>query len=417
MEKRLIMNCEGYHSNPGEVFRFGNHSYGGLPMQSSTRKRVPILIMALFFLTLAGCGLFPTEEETLAPPLVEPEEITYKTAEATIGYIEDSIKKQAYFVPVVDRDHFFTTRAGRLKTIHVELGDTVKEGDVIAEFLTDGIERELEYQVLAVDSQTKGLYYIQQKSEIEIKAFKANLVDLEEKYDEMSRNSSVYTAKDIDAVKKELENQKITLEKMLLDSSNSIEMKKNELMSAEMKLAQLQQDLEECKLKASVSGIVTYLLDVKEGDMVDMYKNIVTISDPNVLQLQYKGTNASDFNLGQEVNVTIEDKTYVGKVVLTAASVPYEELERYRDTVQIKLDKLPEGVESGDRAEIKLVREFSENAVIIPKRALKTYLGKDAVYVLDEGIRLERFVEKGVQTTSEVEIKEGLEAGEIVIIE
>jgi macrolide-specific efflux system membrane fusion protein len=386
-------------------------------MQSSHKKLILILVLAMFLLTLAGCGLFPTEEASLAPPLIEPEEITYRTAEATIGYIEDSIKKQAYFVPVIDKDHFFTTRAGRLKSINVELGDTVKAGDVIAEFLTDGIERELEYQQLTVDTQIKSLDYIEKKSEIEIKAFKANLADLEAKYAEMSQNASVYTANDIENVKKELENQKITLDKMLLDTSNSIDMKKNELLSAQMKLAQLQQDLEECKLKASVSGIVTYILDINEGDMVDMYKNIVTISDPNVLHLEYKGTNASDFRLGQEVGVTLDEQTYTGKVVLTPASVPYEEIERYRDTVQIKLDKLPEGVQSGDRAEIKLVREFSENAVIVPKRALKTFLGKDAVYVLDEGIRLERYVQKGVQTINEVEITEGLEAGEIVIIE
>lgn len=386
-------------------------------MQSSILKIIPLFILMFIILAFAGCGLFPTEEEVLAPPLVEPEEITYRTEEAAIGYIEDSIKKQAYFVPVVDKDHFFTTRAGRLKVIHVKLGDTVQEGDVIAEFLTDGIEKEIEYQKLAVDSQIKGLKYLEQKSEIEVKAFKLNLANLEAKYEEMSRNASVYTAKDIESVQKELESQKITLEKMLLDYSNSVDVKKDELTLAEMKLAQLQQELEECKLKASVSGIVTYVLDVNEGDTVDMYKNIVTISDPKVLQLQYKGSNAGDFKLGQELTVTIEDKTYVGKVVLTPASVPYDELERYRDTVQIKLDKLPQGVESGDRAEIKLIREYSDNAVIIPKRALKTILGKDAIYVLDEGVRMERYVQKGVETTSEVEITEGLEAGEIVIIE
>jgi len=380
------------------------------------RKIIPLFIVFII-LTLAGCSLFPTEEEVLAPPLIEPEEITYRTAEATIGYIEDSIKKQAYFVPVVDKDHFFTTRAGRLKAIHVKLGDTVQEGDVIAEFLTGDIEKEIEYQKLAVESHIKGLSYLEQKMEIEVKAFQFNLANLEKKYADMSRNSTVYTANEVENVQKELENQRITLEKMLLDYTNSIDMKKDELMLAEMKLAQLQQELEECKLKASVSGIVTYVLDIHEGDMVDMYKNIVTISDPSVLHLEYKGTNAGDFKLGQEVSVTIKDKTYVGKVVLTPASVPYEELEKFRDTVQIKLDKLPQGVESGDRAEIKLIREYSENAVIIPKRALKTYLGKDAVYVLDEGIRLERYVQKGVQTINEVEIVEGLEAGEIVIIE
>lgn len=386
-------------------------------MRSSVRNLIPLLVLTVFLSFLAGCSLFPTEEEALAPPLVEPEEITYKTVEATLGYIEDSIKKQAYFVPVVDKDHFFTTRSGRLKAIYVQLGDVVREGDVIAEFLTDGIEEEIEYQKLTVESLIKGLNYLEQKNEIEVKAFQLNLKNLEEKYAEMSRNSTVYTANEIENVQEELENQKIALEKMLLDNSNSIEMKKDELAMAEMKLAQLQQELEDCKLKASVSGIVTYILNVNEGDMIDMYQNIVTISDPNVLHLQYKGTNASDFNLGQEVTVTIEGKSYTGKVVLTPSSVPYEELEMYRDTVQIKMDKLPPGVQSGDRAEIKLIREYSENAVIIPKQALKTYLGKDVVYVLDEGIRLERYVQKGVQSVNEVEITEGLEAGELVIIE
>lgn len=386
-------------------------------MQTSRKCFISLMILVALLTTLAGCSLFPTEEAALTPPLVEPEEITYRTTEATIGYIEDSIKKQAYFIPVIDKDHFFTTRAGRLKSIYVKLGDTVKAGDVIAEFLTDGIEREIEYQRIAVDSLVKSLNYIEKKSEIEIAAFEANLADLQKKYEEMIQNASVYTANEIENVKKELENQKFALDKLMLDYTNSVEMKKNELMSAELKLAQLLQDLEECKLKAEVNGIVTYILNVNEGDMVDMYQNIVTISDPNVLQLQYKGTNASDFRLGQEVTVTVGDKSYAGSVVLTPSSVPYEELEKYRDTVQIKMEKLPEGVKHGDRAEIKLIREFSENAVIIPKRALKTYLGKDIVYVIDDGIRMERYVQKGVQSINDVEITEGLEAGETVIIE
>ena len=92
-------------------------------------------------------------------------------------------------------------------------------------------------------------------------------------------------------------------------------------------------------------------------------------------------------------------------------------MEKYRETVHIKMEELPEGVKMGDRAEIKLVKDFSENAVKIPKRALKSYLGKDVVYVLEDGIRIERYVQKGVQSVSEVEITEGIRAGEQVIIE
>jgi len=380
-------------------------------------KRVVLLIIALFCCMLSACSLFPVEEEVLAPPLVEPEEITYRTVEATIGYIEDSIKKTAYFVPVIDKNHFFSNRSGRLKAIHVKPGDTVKAGDVIAELLTNDIEKEIEYQKILVDSQIKACRYIEQKSEIDIKAAENNLADLEKNYREMIENAGVYAGNDIDNYKKEINSQRISLDKLTLDYSNQLEMKKNELMSAELKLAQLEEELRQCKLCASVDGIVTYVLNISEGDIVDIYKTIVTISDPNVLHLEYKGSNASDFKIGMKVQVTVNKQTYSGEVVLTAASVPFEEMEKYKETVQIKMDELPEGVEKGDSAEIKLVRDFSENAVIIPKKAVKSYLGKDVVYVLEEGIRIERYVQKGVQSITDVEITEGLEAGEQVIID
>lgn len=188
-------------------------------------------------------------------------------------------------------------------------------------------------------------------------------------------------------------------------------------MLAELKLTQLEEELGQCRLYASVDGIVTYALKINEGDIVDVYKTIVTVSDPKVLHLEYKGNSSGDFKIGMKVQVTVDKKTYSGEVVLTAASVPFEEMEKYKETVHIKMEELPEGVKMGDRADIKLIRDFSENAVIIPKNALKTYLGKDVVYILEDGIRIERFVQRGVQSISDVEITEGLEAGEQVIID
>ena len=277
-------------------------------MRLQRNKLIFGLFIVVFFMVLASCSLFPAEEETLAPPLVEPGEISYRTAQATIGYIEDSIKKTAYFVPVLDRDHFFSARAGRLKAIHVKPGDTVKAGDIIAELLTDGIEKEIEYQKLTVDTQLKSLRYIEQKSEIDIQAAQKRLTDLEEKYDEMKRNSSVYTANDIENMKQEMESQKFSLDKLILDYTNQLDMKQNELMSAQMKLAQLEEDLVQCRLVATVDGTVTYARDVDEGDSIDIYQTLVTISDP-VLQLEYKGNQTSDFRLGMEVAVTCNKQT------------------------------------------------------------------------------------------------------------
>lgn len=386
-------------------------------MESHCKKFLLAFVLAVSMLIVNGCSLFPAEEDVLTPPLAEPEEISYRTEEARIGYIEDSIQRSAYFVPIMHENLYFRYRGGRMKAINVKLGETVKAGDVVAELLTDNLEREIEQQSILVDSRIKDCAYSEQLAEIEIKAAMDKLVSLEEKYNSMKQKTEVYAANEIERVYEEMKTQQVLIEKMRLNYSNQIEIKKNELALAELKLKQLKEELELNKLVSPVSGIVTYIMSVREGDMVDAYTTVVSIADPGILQLEYKGDSAKDFKLGMKVELTIDKKTYQGEVVLTPSSVPYEQMEKYKDTILIKPEVLPPGVERGDRATIKLVRDFSENAVIIPKRALRTYMGKELVYVLEDGLRVEKYVNTGVQTSTEVEIVEGIQPGELVILD
>jgi macrolide-specific efflux system membrane fusion protein len=386
-------------------------------MESHCKKVLLIITLSVSILLINGCSLFPMEEDVLTPPLEEPEEITYRTDEARVGYIEDSIQRSAYFVPIMHENLFFRYRGGRMKAVHVKPGDTVKAGDVVAELLTDNLEREIEQQSILVDSRIKDCLYTEQLAEIEINASKDKLKALENKYQSMRQKTEVYTANEIERVFEEMKNQQVLVEKIELNYLNQVEIKKNELALAELKLKQLKEELELNKLGSPVSGIVTYISNIKEGDMVDAYTTVVTIADPTVLHLEYKGDSASDFKLGMKVELTINKETYQGEVVLTPTSVPYEQYEKYKDTVLIKPEVLPAGVEKGDRASIRLVRDFSENAVIIPKRALRSYMGKNLVYVLEDGLRVEKYVKTGVQTSTEVEIIEGILPGELVILD
>lgn len=387
-------------------------------MELHNRKFLLLSITVVFIsLILGGCSLFPVEEDVLTPPLAEPEEIEYRTDEVRVGYIEDSIQRSAYFIPIMHENLYFSYRGGRMKEIHIKLGQNVKAGDLVAELLTDGLEREIELQSILVDSRVKDCSYAEQLAEIEINAAADKLSALENKYQSMHQNTEVYAVNDIERVYEEMNNQKILVGKVKLNYSNQIELKKNELAMAELKLKQLNEELEQHKLFSPVSGIVTYTLDIKEGDTINAYSTVATISDPRILQLEYKGDAAKDFVLGMEVEVTVNKEIYTGEVVLTPSSVPFAEMDKYKDTILIKMEKLPEGVQKGDRASIKLVRDFSENAIIMPKRALRSYMGKSLVYVLEDGLRVEKYVKTGVQTTTEVEILEGLQAGEQVVID
>ena len=59
----------------------------------------------------------------------------------------------------------------------------------------------------------------------------------------------------------------------------------------------------------------------------------------------------------------------------------------------------------------------AENVLIIPKRALKTYVDRTYVKVLVDGEKKEKDVVAGLESDTLVEIKEGLDEGDLVIVD
>src|SRR5690606_28641602 len=107
---------------------------------TKTRGVLLLIIMTLLMTSLSGCYLFPKEEEVLAPPLVEPPEITYETQEVKKGVIEKKITASGTFVSIEQANMFFKHRGGRLKKIHVKVGDYVEKGQLIAELDSADLE-------------------------------------------------------------------------------------------------------------------------------------------------------------------------------------------------------------------------------------------------------------------------------------
>ena len=77
---------------------------------------------------------------------------------------------------------------------------------------------------------------------------------------------------------------------------------------------------------------------------------------------------------------------------------------------------MPEGVKPGDNVTIKLTLEQKLNTLTVPRSAVRMYMGNKLVYVLEDGLRIEKQVETGIEQGNMTEILEGLEEGELVII-
>ena len=108
-------------------------------------RRISLLALSVAAvpMILSSCFLLPREEEILAPPLAEPPTIRYRTEAVSRGSLQDTIRAFGTFVSASQSDLYFETRGGRLKTIHVAIGETVPAGTLIADLYTDNLEVEI----------------------------------------------------------------------------------------------------------------------------------------------------------------------------------------------------------------------------------------------------------------------------------
>jgi multidrug efflux pump subunit AcrA (membrane-fusion protein) len=398
------------------------------------------LLLAPFVLLFTGCYLFPREEAVLAPPLIPPTEVTYDVVEVERSVIEDRVTGSGTFVSVDQTNHYFRHRGGRLKVLRVSYGDSVRTGQVIAELDTVGLESEIRRQELAVRKAQLAVDRLDtsRSAEYELELARVNerlarlaLADVERDREEARlalevepdnndlrrRLAALESARQRQLL--EIEKAEIAVLRLEAEQAGGYAARQAQLdLEAEtLKLEDLRRELEEAKLRAELDGEVVYInTRVEEGDAVSAYQTLITIANPRDLRLQYSGFNAGEFLMGMEVEVTYEDEPYVGEVVMTPATVPFDAPEALKDKVHIRVDRLPDTAELGDYASLSLTLARKEDVIVLPRRLVRSYLGRRYVQIIDDGVVSERDVQVGLETPTEVEIVRGLDVGQQVVV-
>jgi len=321
------------------------------------KKSVLILMIPIISIVLSSCYLFPREEQILAPPLIEPAEITYSVMRKLTSY--------GSFVSVEQSNVFYEGTSGRIDTIEVSIGDEVEQGQILARLETGNLQSRIRIQELS-----------HRKVEI---AYERALESGADKY--------------------------------------SLELAEIDLELADMALESLKDELERSILRAPISGSVVYVDSrVRESDWVNEFQVLVRIADPDNLQLECSGSDITEFKTGMVVDVRIGEETYSGKVVSTPADVPYGGDENLKRVIRIDVDDMPDTVELGDNAGVSYTIEKSEDTIVLPKQVIRTFVNRKYVMLLEDGLRVERDIEIGIETATQVEVLSGLSEGEVVIV-
>lgn len=329
---------------------------------------IQILIL-LSFTILAGCSLFPEEEiEEIVPVIAPPATIQKPEYVVKRETIEKTVRANGNLMAKREEGLYFTDTTLPIAEINVEVGQRVKQGDVLARL------------------DTSDLVYEIKNSEFDLK-----LMELE-----MIQKLREEDGSDHDL---ELERAKFNFEKQKLAHQRLVE------------------KMDQSILRAPFDGEVVAVTK-KVGDTVEAFKPVITVADLTALSIKVSVSDANlkEIAIGMPARVRIAgvEEELTGEVV----ALPQEEEQNQGSApkyITIDVGPLPEGLERGTPVDAQIITLRKENVLTIQSAVLRTYNGRHYVQVKDEQGRRDVDIEIGIQTPTQIEVISGLEEGQIVI--
>ena len=189
-----------------------------------------------------------------------------------------------------------------------------------------------------------------------------------------------------------------------------------------LELARAEEDLRRIMLarttiRAPFNGVISERWK-EPGDLVATHTHILTLIDPSILYVDAHVSELllPDLNVGDTVEIRIDalrDHVYTGQVMRIH---PIIDPDTRQGTVEVELKPVPEGALPGQLARIIFNVEKTVG-LIIPFASLRRDMTGTYVYRVDnETIARRVAVRTGLQLGNKIEILEGLQAGEQVVI-
>lgn len=290
------------------------------------------------------------------------------------------------------------------------------------------LQRELEYQQSELNTMTPGSDDYKKTSEI-ISNVSAQITKNQNAIQLMD-DDKVLTAKerevlkqkeilaDYEEYKAEMESQKTSSEAGKLNGYTQKELAANsEVSKLSEKLAEQNLQTASEGIKADFTGIVTEL-NVVEGAPAAEGTQLLKLESSREVKVTISVSkyDLNNLEVGQAVDITIGNWSYDGVVskinrmaVTSAAGTPTVGAE-------IHIKNPDEHIILGTEAKAAIHTASVADAVIVPVEVINADKEGDFCYIIENGVVTKRSVVTGISSDSYIEIIEGLQEGEAVIM-
>jgi HlyD family secretion protein len=365
----------------------------------------------------------------------------------TAHTIAEVIEEEATVVAVNDLSLYALT-GGKVGKVRVKEGNQVSKGDLLFEI----DNRELGYQIaqlnaqlISLTGQEKQMYPELHPSQIKQQELFIQQAQIQHQaaVEDYERVKALYEAGAISFEQYQQSERTVNiLENALAQQIQALDTLKDqyvptqgidEQFAGQRQLIQTQIDslnyqLANTRIYAPVTGVVTSL-QIEKGMVVPAGFQALTLfeQDKYELEVMLLTTDVVEIELGMEVNVKQERKTgditFTGKVERIAPAavdtISVLGLKESRIKVIIGIEKadIPEVVElrPGFVFDVAFTVHEEHEKIVLPKTAIFTHDGSDAIWVVRDGLAELQHVKTGFETSDRVVIEQGINVGEQVI--
>ena len=315
--------------------------------------------------------------------------------------------------------------AGVMEAVHVDLGQRVEPGQLLAQQRLADVEAEVQktqarYQEATANAATHDTDYTANiaRYEADYKLARVNA----ERYERLYKMGAV-SQYERDAMQQTMVNKKALFEELALQRrfANKPSTVYRQEQVAERRYQEYmiaQNKYKDMLFHAPRSGIVVYR-NVEAGAYVAAGTKLLSILDDSGYKVDcdLNEADASAAPLGAQVQLLVESlgEECRGTVVYVS---PDRSRESNKFYLRVRLDEWPLSLKAGlfARGEIKLLQK--QAALVLPKASLYDRNGKYYAYVLKADHKVEqRAVVLGAGNEQEVEVVKGLQEGEQVILD
>ncbi len=348
-----------------------------------------LFVLAAMSMLPAACSSGAAAEAPTSTPLPTPIVPVKPVYTVKRGDVMNSVSFTGRITPLVQQSLFFKTD-GRVRTVYVKEGDSVKKGDVLAD---------LETMSTLARQQALGQLAIQ-RAQIQLDEARLAL---------KQATSSAYSAAektyDVAFKKYEVQLAEIALNEVTINNAD---------LSAQIDAAQL---------VAPIDGVVLSLGTVA-GSEVQGYREMAVVADLKVQEIAADVPSSIVVKIEKGMDAIISLATRPGVLVkgqvrrLPSISASDSTATIGEDkTVRITMDTEPSKLqlEIGDIVQVKVILENKLSTLWLPPQAIRTFEGRKFAVVQDGQGQRRVDVKVGIQNEDQVEILEGLTEGQVVV--